>query len=61
MQTFKAQLVKAMQYRSQRYKNSACKVFSCVKVFWKLKSSSRVEKIFAHLLSTISQKNISNF
>ena len=56
-----SKLVKTIKYRSQWYKNSACKVFSCVKVFWKLKSNSRVEKIFANLLSTTSLKKIIPF
>ena len=61
MQTLQEQSIKTIQNRSQCYKNLTCKVLSCVKVFWKLKSTLRVEKIFAYLLSTISQKEYFQF
>ena len=55
MQTLQAQSVKAIQNRSQWYKNQNAMCFH-VSRYFELKSILRVEKIFSHLLSIISQK-----
>ena len=62
MQTLQAQSIKTIQYRSQwNKKNQACNVFSCVKVFWKLKLTSIVDKYLHIRYPPYLKKNISIF
>ena len=66
MQTLQAQSIKTIQYRTQwnkikKKKHPACNVFSCVKVFWKLKSTLIVEKYLHIRYPSYLKKNYLHF